>query len=120
MLDKRNYMIDNNTNNNIKLKLLNSSSIDTEVGLKHFNNNSSLYIKILTRFVERNETLNLNLLNEEELKNTLHTLKGLTSTLGMIPITHTIQEIEKESDKILINAFTQEMSEIIRNIKNII
>lgn len=113
-------MTENNICNNIKLNLLNSPSIHTNTGLKHFNNNSSLYIKILTRFVERNETLNLNHLNEEELKNTLHTLKGLTSTLGMMPLTHTIQKIEKESDKILINNFTQELSEIISNIKNII
>jgi len=113
-------MRDNDTNNDIKLKLLNSPSIDTITGLKYFNNNSSLYIKILTRFIERNETLNLNHLTEEELSNTLHTLKGLTSTLGMLPLTSIIQEIEKKSDKILINDFTQELSEIISSIKNII
>jgi len=106
--------------NNIKLELLNSPSINTDLGLKYFNNNSALYIKILNRFVERNETLNLNNLNDEELKSTLHTLKGLASTLGMLHLTSIIKEIENKSDKILINDFTQELSEIINNIKNII
>ena len=109
-----------NINNNIKLELLNSPSIDTNLGLKYFNNNASLYIKILNRFVERNETLNLELLSSDELNSTLHTLKGLASTLGMIPLTAIIKKIEKESDKIVINAFTQELSEIISNIKKII
>jgi HPt (histidine-containing phosphotransfer) domain-containing protein len=106
--------------NNIKLELLNSTSINTNLGLKHFNNNSTLYIKILNRFVERNDTLNLSSLEGEELNNTLHTLKGLTSTLGMTPLTNIIKQLEKESDKILINDFKQEISEIINNIKNII
>ncbi len=109
-----------NINNNIKLELLNSPSINTDLGLKYFNNNSSLYIKILNRFVERNETLNLELLSNEELKSTLHTLKGLASTLGMLPLTIIIKNIEKKSDKILINDFSQELSEIISNIKNIV
>jgi len=103
-----------------KLELLNSRSINTEIGLKYFNNNPTLYIKILNRFVERNETLNLNELSEDELYSTLHKLKGLTSTLGMLPLTAIIKEIEKESDKILINEFTQEICDIISNIKNII
>jgi len=109
-----------NTNNNIKLQLLNSPSIDTDLGLKYFNNNSTLYLKILNRFVERNNTLNLNTLNSDELRTTLHTLKGLSSTLGMLPLTSIIKQIENKSDKILINDFTQELSEIINNIKNII
>ena len=109
-----------NISNNIKLELLNSSSINTNLGLEYFNNNSNLYIKILNRFIERNETLNLNHLNHEELKNTLHTLKGLTSTLGMVPLTTIIKQIEKESDTILINDFTQEINDIIKSIKEII
>ena len=107
------------TTNNIKLNLLNSPAINTELGLKYFNHNASLYLKILNRFVERNETLNLNHLNDNELKKTLHTLKGLTSTLGMLPLTAIIKQLEIKSDKILINNFTQEMSEVITNIKNI-
>ena len=107
------------TTNNIKLNLLNSPAINTELGLKYFNHNTSLYLKILNRFVERNETLNLNHLNDNELKKTLHTLKGLTSTLGMLPLTAIIKQLEIKSDKILINNFTQEMSEVITNIKNI-
>jgi len=113
-------MTTDNKTNNIKLELLNSPSINTALGLKYFNNNSSLYIKILNRFVERNDTLDLNKFDAEELGNTLHTLKGLASTLGMLPLTSIIKEIENESDKILINDFTQELRDIINNIKNII
>jgi chemotaxis protein histidine kinase CheA len=106
--------------NNIKLELLNSPSIDTHMGLKYFNNNATLYIKILNRFVERNDGLNLEELSNDELERTLHTLKGLTSTLGMLPLTALIDKIKNKSDKILINEFTQELSKNIRNIKNII
>jgi HPt (histidine-containing phosphotransfer) domain-containing protein len=109
-----------NQNNNIKLQLLNSPYIDTNIGLKYFNNNAALYIKILNRFVERHENLDLNQLTPDEQKTTLHTLKGLASTLGMQRLTSIIKDIENESDKILINDFTQELSEIINNIKNII
>ena len=108
-----------NINNNIKLELLKSHSINTNMGLKYFNNNSTLYIKILNRFVERHEMLNLDSLSNEELKNTLHTLKGLAGTLGMLPLTNIIKRIENKSDKVLINCFSQELSGIISNIKNI-
>ena len=113
-------MTTDNKSNNIKLELLNSPSINTVLGLKYFNNNSTLYIKILNRFVERNDTLDLNNLDSDELSSTLHTLKGLASTLGMLSLTSIIKDIENKSDKILINDFTQELRDIINNIKNII
>ncbi len=108
-----------NSNDSAKIQALDSRAINTTLGLQYFNNNHTLYLKILKSFRERHEGLNLNNLDTEELRNTLHTLKGLTGTLGMEPLTKIIQQIEKTINKSLIKVFEQELTTVIREIKEI-
>jgi len=102
-----------NTSDDLKIKLINSSLINTHVGLNYFNNNKSLYLKILLSFTQRYEHINLKNLNNEELERTLHTIKGLTLTLGMVPISHCIKELEKGIDEVRLKLFNQLIKETV-------
>ncbi|CAA6819734.1 MAG: SENSORY TRANSDUCTION HISTIDINE KINASE [uncultured Sulfurovum sp.] len=65
------------------IELPNSEYIDTNLGLKYLNGNKALYLKVLNSFLTRYQNLDITLLNENEVKSTMHTIKGLSSTLGM-------------------------------------
>lgn len=57
--------------------------INTEIGLKFLNNNKKLYLKILNSFLDRYEHLEIDVLDSEELHDVIHSIKGLSATLGM-------------------------------------
>lgn len=99
------------------IKLPNTPNIDITLGLKHCNQNRALYLKILKSFVERYQQLNLNELEERE--RTLHALKGLTATLGMVKLNQLLRELEESFNPIVINRFQQLLSQTIRDIINI-
>jgi HPt (histidine-containing phosphotransfer) domain-containing protein len=70
-------------------------SIDSTIGLKYLNNNQALYLKILNNFLERYRALQLSRLSILESKDVIHTIKGLSATLGM----RNLAKISKEIDE---------------------
>jgi len=104
-------------NQDTMIKLPNSKSIDIVLGLKHCNQNRALYFKILNSFVKRYQHLNLE--EVEDKARTLHSLKGLTATLGMTGLNQTLRELEETFNPILINSFKHELSQIVDDIVNI-
>jgi len=103
--------------NELSVQLPNTSSIDTLLGLKHCNQNRALYFKILNSFVRRYQHINLHQI--EDRQRTLHSLKGLSATLGMNNLNRTITQLEDSFEPIYINNFEQELSTIVENIINI-
>lgn len=101
------------------IKLPHTPNIDITLGLKHCNQNRALYLKILKSFVKRYQNLNLNELEEKERDRTLHSLKGLTATLGMVKLNQLLREIEESFNPIVINNFQQLLSQTIMDIISI-
>ena len=95
-------------------ELPNTPYIDTALGLKHCNNNRNLYIKILNNFVKRYQHINLH--EVEDKKRTIHSLKGITATLGMTSLTESLVELENRCNPISINYFQQELLKVINEI----
>jgi len=100
------------------IKFPNTTSIDIALGLKHCNNNHPLYFKVLNNFVKRYQSINLNEIPAEDLSRTLHSLKGLSATLGMTTLSQIIYELEISFDKIKINSFSQELYRVTESILN--
>ena len=71
--------------------------INSDIGLKFLNSNQKLYLKILNSFLERYEHLDIILLEGTELNDVLHTIKGLSATLGMEQL-HTLTMSELTND----------------------
>jgi len=98
---------------NQKKLLPNSKYIDTTIGLKYLNNNRELYIKILNRFLTRYEAFNIKNIKKDEFKNEMHTLKGLSSTLGMEHLTNLVKKLHDEQNEELYSDFTKTLDSIM-------
>jgi len=109
-------MTTNTLNETLAIKFPNTPSIDISLGLKHCNSNKALYFKILNNFVKRYGTINLNEVEADDLARTLHSLKGLSSTLGMVKLSEILSELEVSFHTTKINSFSLELSHITQSI----
>lgn len=107
-------MLTKNRDNTTEIKLPNTPYIDTALGLRYCNNNHHLYFKVLKNFVKRYQ--NLNLVEVKDRKRTIHTLKGITATLGMTSLSKQLIELEKSFNSTLANHFQQELFNIVNEI----
>ena len=96
------------------IKLPNTPYIDTTLGLKYCNNKPSLYFKILNNFVKRYQHINLH--EVEDRKRTIHSLKGITATLGMVTLNEQLGELEISFNSTIINHFQQDLVKVIEEI----
>ena len=110
-------MTTQNGQQKLSIKLPNTPYINTTLGLKHCNNNHSLYFKILNNFVKRYQHINLNEL--EDRKRTLHSLKGITATLGMTTLTEQLIELETSFNSTYVNYFQHDLKQVVSKIINI-
>jgi HPt (histidine-containing phosphotransfer) domain-containing protein len=91
--------------------------IDTRLGLKYLNGNRKLYLKILNNFLERYRDFEIENLNREKLKDTIHTIKGLSSTLGMISLSRLAKIIHNNSTPDGLLAFSKALSLVINELQ---
>ncbi len=110
-------MITENRDNKIEIKLPNTPYIDTTLGLKYCNNNRKLYFKVLNNFVKRYQYINLN--EVEDRKKTIHSLKGITATLGMTSLSQQLIELEISFNSTLANRFQHDLLEVVKEIINL-
>jgi len=101
-------------------KLSSLNTIDTDVGLKYLNGNDKLYLKILNNFLIRYRDTTSSDLNEESWERTLHSIKGLSATLGMGALSKATIKMElshkKESSFI---DFFKKLSEVIAELETL-
>jgi HPt (histidine-containing phosphotransfer) domain-containing protein len=87
--------------------------IDTKLGLKYLNGNKKLYLKILNNFLERYQNLKIDNLNSEEFKDTIHTIKGLSATLGMVSLSSIAKIIHETANRGKIFEFSKSLALVI-------
>jgi len=100
---------------NIKLPYF--QYIDTTIGLKYLNNDKKLYLKILNNFFHRYRDLKLDTLNYNEIKDIIHSIKGLASTLGMTHLSHLATLIHNKNRMDILYRFSQELSLVIEELR---
>jgi len=91
--------------------------IDIDIGLKYLNNNKELYLKILKNFLNRYKDLDLELLEEKELQDTIHSIKGLSSTLGMVDLSQVSMYIHDSKDMTKLPEFSKLLSLVIDELR---
>ncbi len=106
-----------NRQQEIDIKLPDTPYIDTNIGLKYCNNKKSLYFKVLNNFVKRYQHIDLNEVKDR--KRTIHSLKGITATLGMTTLSEELAELEVSFNSILANKFQQDLLKVIKEIVKI-
>jgi PAS domain S-box-containing protein len=87
--------------------------IDINLGLKSVNGNYQLYIKIIQNFLNDYRALDLDSLDSDRLKRVLHTIKGLSGTIGANRLHHISKELYDRGDMIVSDAFRDELKMVI-------
>jgi len=86
--------------------------IDTKVGLKYLNNNHKLYIKILNNFFLRYQRIDFLTLSTQEAHDVVHTIKGLSATLGMQALFQVASHLH-EGSEVHREAFVVELDRVL-------
>ncbi len=87
--------------------------IDAEVGLEHLGGNKSLYLTILKDFCEQYQNFKLKEDNPQELKMQIHTLKGLSASIGADALHEITVRIEESYDKDLLKLLYIELDFVV-------
>jgi HPt (histidine-containing phosphotransfer) domain-containing protein len=98
--------------------LPNSQYINIDLGLKYLDGNRKLYLKVLNSFLTRYKNFNIYSIKEDEFKNEMHTLKGLSSTLGMEYLSHLSKKLNNEKSQELLLEFSKTLKYIIADLSN--
>ena len=111
--------------NNIPLKNIHSNKdhtdlLNTQEALHFLSGNEKLYSKILKSFYENYQGISLYHLNDEEFKNTLHTIKGLSASIGAESLHKISGELEEVKDSYLLDSWHEEMKKVIDELGKIV
>ncbi len=87
--------------------------IDTKLGLSHMAESGPLYLKILNDFKTKYKDLDLEQLNNETFKRTVHTIKGLSANIGATNLCNIVKEINDTTNKKLLDEFRVELKCVI-------
>ncbi len=101
------------------IKMPNFINIDTDIGLFYMNNNRELYFKILNDFTNRYRSHCFDNLNDEEFKRAVHTVKGLSKSIGATELSQIAQELDSTQDKNLLPKFNSKLDLVIDELKSI-
>lgn len=90
--------------------------IDKAYGLKLLMGNEKVYVQLLKRMVDLKET-EFESLDDEYLKRTMHTIKGLSASAGALELSEMAKDIENELDRSKLKAFKETLMRIIDEIE---
>ncbi len=93
--------------------------IDTNIGLHHTGKNKKLYLKVLNDFCYNYKNLHLEKLNDNELKRVVHTIKGLSASIGAIKLNNISKELEKSFDKKLFKEFYKQLHKVTDELESV-
>ena len=97
----------------LKDESVKTESVDTNEGLRLAGNNQGLYTKILEKFYLHFSTENLNDLKIQELKNTLHDMKGLSKGIGAQKLFELSELAYNKPDKQHVDALSEELNKVL-------
>lgn len=92
-------------------------SIDVALGLSYCENNPNLFTEILHNFRAEYYGIYLDILDESELQNTIHTLKHHAKSIGAMKLFHLTQSYEANFDPSLLSKLYRELHTIIEEIE---
>ena len=99
------------------VKIPHFKNLNTDAGLHHLAGNKTLYLDILSDFYEQYKGLNIETLDKEEMKIHIHTLKGLSASIGAQSLHKITKRFDKSHDGKLLKLLTIELSLVLEELK---
>ena len=88
-------------------------TIDTTLGLRHMGGNKKLYLAIVSDFLYDYKELKIEELSEEEFKRTLHTIKGLSASIGATHLEEITKELAVSGERELLEVWQVQMKRVM-------
>ena len=101
------------------LVIPNFKYIDVDLGLEHLGGNKSLYLTILKDFCAQYEGLKLQEDDPKELKMQVHTIKGLSASIGATALHDITLRIEESYDPELLKLFYIELDFVLLELSSL-
>jgi signal transduction histidine kinase/CheY-like chemotaxis protein len=95
-------------------------TLNVHLGLSYMNKNEKLYAKIIEQFYEKYHDLNFKLLEEDNFEITLHTIKGLSKSIGAMKLHHLVNALYEKYDKKLMDKCQEELEKVIGELQTIV
>ena len=92
-------------------------NINVELGLNHLGNNRSLYLEILKDFYNQYKEFTLENMEEDQIKMEVHTLKGLSASIGAETLNDIAKRIDASMDRNLFSLLYIELNLVIEELK---
>jgi signal transduction histidine kinase/CheY-like chemotaxis protein/HPt (histidine-containing phosphotransfer) domain-containing protein len=94
-------------------------NIDCNIGLGQLGNNKDLYKTILHNFYETYKEYDINKQDEDTLLRDMHTIKGLSATIGATKLQQISTLLDKNLDSTLFDDFQNILNDVIQDLKKI-
>jgi|GEM_PF-634408 len=91
-------------------------TLDTTQGLLYCAEDRELYLKVLNDFAIKYQSIDFNLLEDDELNIVLHTLKGLSEAIGAKALHKIVKEFYQSKDKTLFPTFIFELNKVLNEL----
>lgn len=107
----------NTTQNSIaKERSCEEETIDTKMALSYLNQNEELYKDIQLQFFNKYKDLDIHNL-KDNLEITVHTIKGLSKSIGAFKLHELLDKFEQTKDKALLNSIDEELNILLNILK---
>ena len=97
--------------------LQSTKHIDSQKALKLLSGKEKIYKAILKKFYSKYHCLDLKKLNSNEQKITIHTIKGLSASIGAFKLSNIAKKLGESFDKSLLEDFFKELKIVLKEIK---
>jgi signal transduction histidine kinase/DNA-binding NarL/FixJ family response regulator len=91
-------------------------NINSEQALVHLAGDKKLYLKILNDFKDNYTGLNIKELSDDEQSRVIHTIKGLSATIGAVSLFKIAQVLETRKDKTLLIELQKELDIVLEEL----
>ncbi len=95
------------------------AAIDRVVGLKYLGGNEKGYLKVLEQFYNAYHDLNLESMEAKEFEMQMHSIKGLSATIGAMGLHYISKELYESKNKEFLPVFYNELEKVNKEIENI-
>jgi two-component system sensor histidine kinase/response regulator len=106
-------------NTNLDSKTSSFQNIDKEKGIYYIGGDEKLYMKVLDKFYNDYIDMEFEKLSKDELKITVHTLKGLSLSIGANNLYEKVKVLNETLDNKAIPAVNDELKEVLDEIKSL-
>jgi|GEM_PF-1944698 len=111
--------LDNSSYKKVEISIPDFVTIYKNIGLSHMSGDKELYIKVLKRFRDNYSGLKLDKMSRDEYDRTIHTIIGLSETIGAIELNVIAKKLNKIEDRELRAKFEDTLQRVILELRDL-